>query len=238
MTLKNKWYAAGLAVVIVVYCAVYALMNHNLTQAAAALAAQPVTIVIDAGHGGEDGGTTSVSGVTESGLNLSIALRLEQVLRLCGMQTSMIRTEDCGVHTEGDSISERKISDLKQRVRHTNSVQNALLVSIHQNHFSESQYKGAQVFYAGTDGSKELAQQTQILLRETLDPGNRREVKAADSVYLMKQIQCAGVLVECGFLSNPAEDRLLQQDSYQKKIAGALGSALAQYLEEGERFEV
>ena len=114
----------------------------------------------------------------------------------------------------------------------------ALLVSIHQNPFDESKYYGAQVFYAGTDGSKELAQLTQSLLRETLEPDNHRETKKADTVYLMEQIECTGILVECGFLSNPQEDQLLQQEDYQMKIACAIGSAVAQFLEEGNGFEV
>lgn len=236
---RKTWSMGALIIVAVVYCLVYSTVKYNLTKAAAALAAQPVTIVIDAGHGGEDGGTSSADGVPESGINLSVALRLEQLLALCGMQTEMIRSEDVSVSTEGDTITERKVSDLKHRVQMVNSLQNAVLVSIHQNHFSEEKYSGAQVFYAGTDGSRQLAQRAQSVLREVLDPGNRREVKAASSVYLMEKISCTGILVECGFLSNPTEAQLLQQETYQKKIACALGAALAQYLEKGdETFEV
>jgi len=239
MKQRNTWSTGALILVAVVYCVVYSALKHNLAATAAALAAQPVTVVIDAGHGGEDGGAVSVTGVLESGLNLAIAGRLEQVLAFCGVQTSMIRSGDQSVSSEGDTVTARKVADLKQRVRMVNAVQNAVLISIHQNHFSESKYDGAQVFYARTEGSRALAQQTQSVLRETLDPENHREVKAADSVYLMEKLQCTGILVECGFLSNPQEDRLLQQEAYQKKIACAIGAALVQYLEKGdESFEV
>lgn len=238
MKFRKQLGVGTLVLVTAVYFFVYSAVRYNLAASAAALAGQPVTVVIDAGHGGEDGGATSVSGVSESQINLAIALRLEQVLALCGIETKMIRTEDTAVYTQGTTITEKKVSDLKQRVDMVNSVPNAVLVSIHQNHFSESKYDGAQVFYADTDGSKHLAQQAQSLLRQTLDPGNLREIKKAESVYLMEQIQCTGILVECGFLSNPQEDLLLQEDFYQIKLTCAISGALTQFLEEGSELEV
>ena len=209
-------------------------VRYNLAATSAALAARPVTVIIDAGHGGEDGGAVSVTGVPESGINLAISQRLEQILALCGVQTMMVRPGEEAVTTEGDTVSERKVADLKRRVSLINAVEPAVVVSIHQNHFSESKYRGAQVFYAAADGSRELALQTQELLRQSLDKSNRREAKPASSVFMMDRIHHTGILVECGFLSNPQEEQLLLQPDYQKKIACTIGCALMQYLEKGD----
>lgn len=234
----NRKHLRLLILVAAVYGTVYLAMQHNLSVKTAALAAQPVTIVVDAGHGGEDGGAVSQDGSKESEINLAVARRLEHVLALCGMKPLMLRSTDDAVSTDGETVHARKISDLKQRAARTNATIPAVLVSIHQNHFGEPQYHGAQVFYAASSGSKELAQLAQENLRRILDPDNGREIKKADTVYLMEQIDCTGILVECGFLSNPQEAKLLQTPAYQTKIACALGSALAQFLEEGKQIEV
>lgn len=234
----NKRTTRGMGAVLAlaaVYFFVFSAVKYNLAATAAAVTAEPITIIIDAGHGGEDGGATSVSGVQESQINLAISLRLEQLLALTGFQTQMVRDTDTSIYSSDcTTITEKKVSDLKNRVAMINAVSNGLAVSIHQNHFSESKYSGAQVFYAATSGSKELAGLMQSQLRETLAPTNHREIKAASSVYLMEHIECTGILVECGFLSNPEEDRLLQDEVYQKKLTCAIGSALAQYLGKGD----
>ena len=195
-------------------------------------------IVIDAGHGGEDGGAVSCTGVNESQINLEIALRLDDFLHLMGHRTLMLRTEDISLHSDGcTTISEKKVSDLKNRVRRVEEIPNALLVSIHQNQFSQSKYHGAQVFFAPTDGSEALAEQLQEALRVAVDPQNRRKCKKADSVYLMNKITCPGVLVECGFLSNPTEEAKLRDPTYQKKLAAAIGCAVSRSLEGTEYHE-
>lgn len=231
----TTWGMGAVILLAVVYFFVFSAVRFNLAATAAAMSAEPITIIVDAGHGGEDGGATSVSGIQESQLNLEISLRLEQLLALAGIRPMMIRDTDTAIYSgDCDTITEKKVSDLKNRVTAVNAVNNGLLVSIHQNHFSESKYFGAQVFYAPTDGSKELASITQEQLRETLAPSNKREIKAASSVYLMEHIECTGILVECGFLSNPQEDLKLQDEAYQKKLTCAIGSALAEYLTKGE----
>lgn len=212
---------------------VFAVMKRNMAELTAAISNQPITFIIDAGHGGEDGGAVGVEGTTESRINLSIALRLEQFLEFCGYQTQMIRTTDVSVYTQGDTIAERKVSDLKKRVELVNHVDPAILISIHQNHFSEEQYSGAQVFYSAVSGSKELAEEMQNTLRYTLDPNNRREIKRADSVYLLEKARCPAVLVECGFLSNSREEQLLLNSDYQKKIICAITCALTDHVSKG-----
>lgn len=221
------------------YFFLFSAVKFNQNATTAAVASLPVTVIVDAGHGGEDGGATSSSGVLESHLNLQIALRMEQLLALCGVEPMMIRESDVSVYTGScNTISEKKVSDLKNRVRMVNAVPNGLLVSIHQNHFSQSRYSGAQVFYAETDGSRALAQEVQNELRTVLNSSNRREIKEASSVYLMQHINCTGILVECGFLSNPEEAYLLQMDGYQKKLACAVCSAISRYLEGTSQNEV
>ena len=211
---------------------------QTTTQAYAAASApeEAYTIVVDAGHGGEDGGATSVSGVLESQTNLEIAQRTDALLMLLGFQTKMVRDSDTAIYdASATTIREKKISDLRNRVQLVNETPNALLLSIHQNTFSDSRYSGAQVFYGNGEGSRQLAEVTQETLHQLLDAGNNRKAKPAETVYLMQNVQCTAILVECGFLSNEAEDLKLQSASYQKKLALAFGGALNGWVLEETR---
>lgn len=187
-------------------------------------------IVIDAGHGGEDGGATSCTGVPESQLNLQISLRLEALLHLLGYETKMIRTSDISIYTEGTTIAAKKASDLRNRVKIVNQTENALLLSIHQNLFPDSRYSGAQVFYSKAEESKELAQMLQTAFVSTINPGSNRKCKPSTGVYLMEHIQNPGILVECGFLSNPEEEAKLRTEAYQKQICCVIAGTVAQYF--------
>ena len=162
-------------------------------------------IIIDAGHGGEDGGATSCRGILESTYNLEISLRLNDLFHLLGYDTRMIRTTDTSIYTKG-------------------------LLSIHQNNFTDSRYSGAQVFYAGTEGSAQLAKLLQERLVSTLNPGSNRKCKKSDGVYLMEHIDCTGVLIECGFLSNAEEEAKLSCSTYQKKLCCVIAATVSQYL--------
>lgn len=188
------------------------------------------TIVIDAGHGGEDGGATSCSGRLESHYNLEIALKLRDLLQFLGYRTVMIRTSDRSVYTQGDTIAAKKVSDLKQRVKIVNETDNALLLSIHQNTFPEGKYSGAQVFYAPKGESGTLAEQMQTAFAQTINPGSKRKCKKADGIYLMQHISCTAVLVECGFLSNPEEEAKLRRDDYQRNICCVIAASVAEFL--------
>lgn len=191
---------------------------------------QETCIIIDPGHGGEDGGATSCTGRLESTYNLEISLRLNDLLRLLGYNTRMIRTADTSVYTKGETIAQKKVSDLKERVRIVNDTENALLLSIHQNNFPDGRYSGAQVFYAGTEGSSQLAKMLQDGFVSSLNPGSNRKCKKSDGVYLMEHINCTGVLIECGFLSNAAEEARLRSGDYQKKLCCVIAAAVSQYL--------
>ena len=187
-------------------------------------------IIIDAGHGGEDGGATSCTGKLESSFNLEISLRLNDLLHLLGYDTAMIRTSDVSIYTKGETIAQKKVSDLKERVRIANETENALLVSIHQNTYPESRYSGAQVFYSDTAGSQQLAKELQSGFAATVNQGSNRKSKKANGIYLMEHISCTGILVECGFLSNPEEEARLRSMEYQKKICCVIASSVSTYL--------
>lgn len=190
-------------------------------------------MVIDAGHGGEDGGAVSLSGAMESQINLAIAQRLDQLFGLFGVPVTMLRCEDISLHSDdAETLRQKKVSDLHNRVEAVNAAENAILISIHQNSFSDSRYSGAQVFFAPTDGSREFAEYTQEVLRVALDTNNQRvATEIPDTVYLMNHIDCPAILVECGFLSNAAEDQLLQTPEYQLMVAISLAGSYLQYQE-------
>lgn len=208
------------------------LFRQGLPEAneTVALANHEVTVVIDPGHGGEDGGAVSADGVAESGINLEVARRLDAVLTLCGQRTLLLRDEDISLHDEGvTTIREKKVSDIHNRVKLVNAQQAPRLISIHQNHFSSAKYHGAQVFYGGGPLGQPWAEQTQTTLREALEPDNHREAKPiGHDVYLMNHITCPAILVECGFLSNREECQKLTDPAYQTKLALAIGGAYLQ----------
>ena len=187
-------------------------------------------IIIDAGHGGIDGGATSCNGVLESQINLQIALRLRDVCNLLGLKTIMIRTDDVSVYTSGQTIASKKVSDLKERVRIVNKHSNCTLISIHQNYFTDSKYSGAQVFYSPNETSRQFASVMQDALIKNLNPNSTRKSKPANGIYLMENIQETGLLIECGFISNEKENTLLQDKNYQQKLCSVIASTLSLYL--------
>ena len=187
-------------------------------------------VIVDAGHGGVDGGATSCTGVLESMINLEIALKLDDLLHFLGIKTVMIRTTDCSVYTKGETIAAKKVSDLKERVRIVDSMPNAMLVSIHQNYFQQAQYSGAQVFYNKGQGSEVLAKNMQSVFKQTLNSTSKRQAKKANGIYLMEKISKPGVLIECGFLSNPQEEAMLRDPAYQKKLCSVIATSVSSHL--------
>lgn len=184
-------------------------------------------IAIDAGHGGIDGGAVSISGISESQINLEIAERLNDLLHLVGYQTYMLRTSDTSLHTEGNTINAQKNSDLKHRVQIVSEQNACLLISIHQNTYSNKKYSGAQVFYHQDEVSVSLAASLQDNFIKTLNPGSKRKPKVAKGIYLMENITCPGLLVECGFLTNIQEEAQLKSADYQKQICGVIAATVS-----------
>lgn len=203
--------------------------NHAVTVFSEQKDASP-TVVIDAGHGGIDGGAVSCTGVYESQINLQVALKLNDLMHLLGIKTVMIRDSDKSIYTEGNSIAAKKVSDIRNRVSIVNSTPHALLISIHQNNFSDSRYHGSQVFHNDNLGSRELADKLQQGFRQYINPGNNRKIKKVKGVYLMEHINCDGVLIECGFLSNVNEEKLLKNAAYQQKLCCVIAATVSQYL--------
>ena len=184
-------------------------------------------LVLDAGHGGEDGGAVSLTGAPESGINLAIVLKLRDVLGLYGVDPILLRETDMSLHDESaDTLREKKRSDLKNRVAAVEDVEGSTLLSIHQNTYPGSQYHGTHVFYAPTEGSQPLAEHIQTSIQAALQPDNERAVKQIpDTVYIMNHVTCPAVLIECGFLTNPEEEALLRDEEYQRKLAAVIAGA-------------
>ena len=209
------------------------LTSHTVTQVSQkAPLANRTCFIIDPGHGGIDGGAVSCTGVYESKINLEIGMRLNDLMQLLGYDTKMTRSEDISIYTSGNTIAAKKVSDLKERVRIVNETDRGILLSIHQNHYSESCYKGAQMFYSQTEGSERLAKQLQSVFVSALNPGSNRQAKPVEGIYLMKHIERIGVLIECGFLSNYEEEYNLQQPDYQKKICCVIATVCAEYIKQ------
>lgn len=230
---KKAIYACALAVVLITAAAIAPRPQPQVPAAApAAPAASRTTPVLDAGHGGEDGGAVSDSGVAESGINLQITRRLYEILRFLGHPSVMTRSGDEAIYDDtAVTLREKKVSDLKNRTALANETPDGLLISIHQNCLpGHPGVRGAQVFYNAVQPSQRLAETVQQALNSTINEGKDKVAKPiGDGVYLMSHTTCPAILVECGFLSNPEETALLQQPSYQVKLAAVIAAAYCQY---------
>ncbi len=190
------------------------------------------TVIIDAGHGFPDGGTVSQSGIKESEINLQIAKKLKKLLSKNKVKVIMTRNDKNSLST---SETNNKRDDLNKRTHIRESSDADLFISIHLNHFGESKYRGAQVFYSENNPeNKELAQSIQTKLIELADPENTRSIKSTNSIFILKNSSIPSALAECGFLSNPEEALLLSTPEYQDKIAKALYHGIMDYFEGAE----
>lgn len=190
-------------------------------------------IIIDAGHGGIDGGAVGKSGTIEKNINLEISKKLKAYIESGGDTCIMIREVDEGLYSEYGTIRNKKNEDLKNRKEIIKGYRADLFISVHLNSFPESKYYGAQVFYPkGDDNSKLLAKKVQEELLVLLNRGNKRVEKESDSYYLLKDNPVPSLLIECGFLSNPEEEMLLKDSKYQNKIAWAAYKGIMRYFTE------
>lgn len=235
--------AAGFLLIVMLLGAVCALTAQvryfmagkpTAVPAAVGRAVLPV-IVVDAGHGGMDGGAVGVDGSVEKEINLVLAKKLRAMLEFAGFGTVMTR-EDDRMLIDGSVTSKKKMHDLKNRLAVVRDIREsgkeAVLVSIHMNNFTESRYSGLQVWYAGGDeGSASLASTVQSYARTFLDKNNTREIKKATSaIYLLDRADFPAVLIECGFLSNPEECAKLGTDEYQTELALTIFAAISEYF--------
>lgn len=183
-------------------------------------------IVVDVGHGGTDPGKVSTDGIREKDINLEIALYLKDYLIAMDYTVYLTRETDCGLYDE--NVSNKKTSDLNNRIRFFNEKEADYIVSIHQNSFPDSSQHGAQTFYfSNSPGGKDFADSIQNALL-SIDDTNQRIAKSSNSYYLLKHSKVPAVIVECGFLSNPEETAKLTDPNYQKRIAYSIALGIAQ----------
>lgn len=198
---------------------------------------QAEVIIIDAGHGGIDSGTQSASGVLEKDINLQISLKLGSMLELMGYKVVQTRKESDLPYPESCvTVREKKVWDINRRLDIINKEENPIVLSIHQNYFTQSKYYGAQVFYSRNNpDSVILAKKIQSCVKNRLQSENNRSVKACGSeIYLLDNCSSVAVMVECGFLSNENEAKLLSDETYQSRLALAVCEGLDEYLREKE----
>ncbi|MBQ8207717.1 MAG: N-acetylmuramoyl-L-alanine amidase [Clostridia bacterium] len=191
------------------------------------------TVIIDAGHGGEDGGAIGTNGAVEKALNLEISFMLCDMLRASGMNVIMTRTEDILLYDRNaDYMGHKKSLDLRARLEIAKSNPDSIFVSIHMNAFPSEKYSGLQVWYSkNNSGSKVLADMLQSYVSNKLQPENGRKIKQANSsIYLLDRAVSTAVLVECGFLSNSAECEKLSDGNYRRQLAFTLFAAIKEYI--------
>ena len=188
------------------------------------------TIIIDAGHGGFDGGAVASDGTVEKELNLAVALKLDAVLRGIGYKTVLVRDCDTATNDPTDG-GKAKVSDIKNRVKLMDRYPNSIFVSIHMNKYSTTQPHGAQVFYSNVEGSQDLAKLLQHSVATHVQADNKRVIKpTTKDIYLLNHATVPSVIVECGFLSNPSDLNHLKSQDYQLKLAVALSYGIIDYL--------
>lgn len=192
------------------------------------------TIILDAGHGSPDGGATSSNKkILESDLNLKIILKLQKLLEISNINVILTRSDENGIYSEtAESIREKKISDMENRVKISENFSADLFLSIHMNSLENKSVNGFQVFYTTkNNNSKNCANYIHENLQYSISNfSNNKKIKEITNIYLAQKITLPFVLVECGFLSNNNEAELLNTESYQEKIAWGIYTGIIDYL--------
>lgn len=234
-TSLKKRFAAFCLVLVAVAASITAVHSVKTVMAEAQgqmpLAPGLPTVVIDAGHGGFDGGAVGVDGIVEKDINLAIAKKLQMFFAVNGFPTVMTREEDRSLEDPGlETVRKRKNSDIHNRKALADSCGECILLSIHQNKFPQSKSFGAQVFYGPQNPeSQRMGELLQQRMVEMLQPENTRKAKpCGDSVYLIYHAQMPALLVECGFLSNREDAQKLSDPAYQDKVAFTIFTAVAE----------
>lgn len=231
---KKSIIAIITAFLIILSAMLYLTFMANFSAAeASSMPITQKTVIVDAGHGGDDGGAIGIDGTVEKDINLDIALKLEKILKFYGFNVIMTRTQDVMTCDDGlDSLRKRKISDIHNRFELMRKNPDAIFISVHQNKFEDSSQHGTQVFYSENDErSKELAEAIQTSVTLTLQRKNDRVVKKSGSgIYLLYHAKIPAVLVECGFISNSDEVKKLKDESYRMKLAILIADGLLKYL--------
>ena len=216
---------------VIAFC-IYEQTNYRSTLQTVTLPVTGKVIVIDAGHGIPDEGAESINGISEAKINLSIALKLQKLLEQSGATVILTRSDDNGIYDiDSKTLKEKKISDLKNRVKIGNESSADMFISIHLNKISDQKYYGWQTFYKSSDeNSIKLAKSIQNNLNKSIQKKNDRVQMKLDSIYIVKNVEIPITIVECGFLSNPEEEKELLNDEYQDRLAWGIYSGLMDYF--------
>lgn len=197
------------------------------------------TIIVDAGHGGIDPGSmTDDQSVKEKDVNLKITKKVKELLEASGAMVILTRNDDTSLYTEeaGKTIRQKYNENLKNRKKIIQESSADMFISIHLNKFQESKYYGAQTFYpAGKEDDKQLATYIQGELKRVVDKTNNRKIKSTNDIYLIKDNEIPSTLIECGFLSNDKEAKLLNDEEYQDRIAWSIYVGIQKYFSETEQ---
>ena len=224
-------------VVMSVFVSIFAFIFVTDKQEMIPTVSLPVsgkTIVIDAGHGKPDEGAESSKGTTEAETNLKIALKLQNLLEQSGSSVILTRSDENAIYDiDAKTLRQKKISDIRNRVKIGNESSADIFVSIHLNKIPQQQYDGWQTFYKdGNEQGKKLAEKIQNNLNDAIQKENKRVAKTIDNVYIIKHVEIPTTIVECGFLSNPEEEKLLLEDEYQNKLAWGIYNGIIYYFYE------
>ncbi len=235
MIILSKKRIMIVASVIMVALFVFAIQTNTKNTNVVQTVALPVSnkvIVLDAGHGKPDEGAQSSTGTTEAETNLKIALKVQSLLEQSGATVILTRSDDEAIYDlDSKTLKQKKISDIRNRVKIGNEAQADIFVSIHLNKIPQEQYWGWQCFYKeGNEQSIKLAKSLQENLNESIQKENKRVAMKLENVYIMKHIEIPISIVECGFLSNKEEEKLLLEDSYQDKLAWGIYNGIIDYF--------
>lgn len=222
----RKW---ELALALVLLAVISLLAERTELLAVVAPAEQKSVVVLDAGHGGMDSGKVAVNNILEKDINLKIVYFLKAALEEQGITVVLTREDEEGLYQENDS--NKKLADMRKRCEIIEKSGCILAVSIHQNSYHEAGVSGPQVFYYVTsEKGRQIAETLQTCLVEELKPAKARTAKSNDNYYLLKNVSCPIVIVECGFLSNWEEAELLCTETYQKRVADTIAKGITEYL--------
>lgn len=209
--------------------------STNIQNTLAPVSSTPIsnhTIILDAGHGNPDGGAIGQDGSIESNLNLDIVLKLQKLLEASNCTVILTRSDENGIYeSTAETIRDKKVSDMKSRADIANNSNAEIFISIHMNKLDQSKYSGWQTFYKNKDeNSKKIAENIQTSLNYFIKKENSRTIKSISGIYLTKNVEIPLVIVECGFLSNEKENKLLQTDSYQNELAWSIYIGIMDYF--------
>lgn len=220
--------------IIILIISIYILSNNKVTVQTVSLPVSEKTIVLDAGHGQPDSGAENSAGLTEESINLKITKKVQLLLEQSGCKVVLTRSDENGIYDlASKTLREKKVSDIKNRVKIGNESSADAFISIHLNKIEQSQYYGWQTFFkTNNEKSEQLAKSIQQELNSSIQRENKREALKITGKYIIEYVEIPITIVECGFLSNPEEAELLQKDEYQNKLAWGIYNGIMDYFYE------